>query len=363
MNFLNKLFGKKKEVEIQTYQDFWMWFQQNEKHFFKIIKEQKNVDEDCLSHIVNKIQLLNEDFYCQVGMENDDTADLVITSDGNIKNFVFVDEIIAAAPKLNNWVFTNLKQATSFDARISMYNYDFDAETISFYSNPKKDYPDEIDITLVHKNYNEHNKDKITTGTFLFLDTILGELEAATLIDSVDVKGLEKDSSELIPLEKLQDFLRWREKEFVEKYKGLVVDDNDDEYISATAETKKGLPIVAIINRTLLDWDAKSSHPWMMVIEIKYECHNDSGMPDRETSELMGQFDDDLTDLLPNTEGYLNIGRQTGDGERTIYFGCKEFKKSSKTTHELIQKYANRLSISYDIYKDKYWMTMDRYAL
>jgi Family of unknown function (DUF695) len=363
MSFFNKFFGKKKEVDITTYQDFWAWFQQHEKGFFKTIKEHNNVDENCLSLIVEKLQLLNENFYAQVGMADDNTADLVITTDGNIMNFVFVDEILATAPKLNNWVYTNLKQATSFEASISMYGYDFDAETISFYSNPKKDYPDEIDITLVHKNYNEDNKEKITTGTFLFLDTILGEFEAATLIDSVDVKGLEKNNPELIPIDKLQDFLRWREKEFVEKYKGLIVDDSDDTYLQYEAETKEGLPIIAILNQTLLEWDAKSSHPWMMVIEIKYENENDSGMPDDETFELMGQFDDELTDLLPNTEGYLNIGRQTGDGERTIYFACKEFKKSSKTTHELIQKYANRLSISYEIYKDKYWMTMNRYGV
>lgn len=362
MSFFNKFFAKKKEVDITTYQEFWTWFQQNEKDFYKIVKEYKNVNRDCLSPIIEKIQLLNLELVCQVGMENDDTADLVITADGDVKQFIFVDEIIAAAPKLSNWVFTNLKQVTNIDARISMYGYDFDAESISFYSNPKKDYPDEIDITLVHKNYNDDNKEKIATGTFLFLDNLLGEFEAATLIDSMDVKGFEKDSPELIPIEKLQGFLRWREKEFVEKYKGLIANDSDDSYIQFEAQTKDGLPVIALLNKTLLEWDAKSSHPWMMIIEIKYESDNDSGMPNNEIFELMGQFDDELTDFLPNTEGYLNLGRKTGDGERTIYFACKEFKKSSKTTHELIKKYSD-LSISYDIYKDKYWMTMNRYGV
>jgi hypothetical protein len=32
------------------------------------------------------------------------------------------------------------------------------------------EYPDEIDITIVHKDFNEENKTTITSGTFIFLD-------------------------------------------------------------------------------------------------------------------------------------------------------------------------------------------------
>lgn len=80
MKFLKNLFNFKKDTPVTTYQEFWGWFQNNEKAFFKTVKNHKNVDEDYLSLVVEKLQNLNLQFYAQVGMENDNTADLVLTA-------------------------------------------------------------------------------------------------------------------------------------------------------------------------------------------------------------------------------------------------------------------------------------------
>ena len=57
MNFFNKLF-KKKENPIETYQDFWHWFQTKEKSFFKAVKKHTDVDRDALSPIMEKLKCL-----------------------------------------------------------------------------------------------------------------------------------------------------------------------------------------------------------------------------------------------------------------------------------------------------------------
>lgn len=363
MNFFNKLF-KKKENPIETYQDFWHWFQTKEKSFFKAVKKHTDVDRDALSPIMEKLQMLDECFYCQIGMKDDNTADLVITVEGDIKSFVFVDELIAAAPKIDGWIFTNLKPADGIGCSINMNGYKFDKETISFYENVLPEYPDEIDITLVHKDLTEANKKAITNGTFIFLETILGEYNAATIIDSVDVKGLEADNKTLIPIEKLKDFLIWREKEFVEKYKGFRKSEEDgDSFTLFEAITEDDLPLIAVINQSLFEWDAQPSHPWLLVIKTEYDGEDNNGLPnsDSEVYEWMNQFEDEIIELLKPTEGYLNLGRETGMNTKKLYFACKEFKKASKTTTELLKKYEGRLLMSYDIYKDKYWMTMNKF--
>jgi Family of unknown function (DUF695) len=361
MNFLKKLFNLKKDTPITTYKEFWDWFQNNEKTFFRTVKNLKNVDEECLSLVVEKLQNLNPQFYAQVGMENDSTADLVLTAEGDIKTFVFVEDLVAAAPKIEGWTFTTLKPASGFGVSIDMNDYSFDDNTISFFTKDHPEYPDEIDITLVHKAYNENNKKTLTQGALIYLDTILGEYNAATLIDGVSVNGINTKNKDLIPIKKLPDFLKWREKEFIEKDRGLRTGDEEDTFSTYEAETKEGLPIIAVMNQGLLDWDAKSSHPWMMVIEFSFKSENNGGMPDKTTYALMDEFDDKLSELLKPKEGYLNIGRQTGDNKRTLYFACKEFRKSSKTTFHLIEKYKNQLDMTYDIYKDKYWMTLNRF--
>jgi hypothetical protein len=361
MKFLKNLFNFRKEKPITTYQEFWDWFQKKEKTFYKVVKKHDKVDEEALSPIMAKLQQLNEQFYCQLGMSDDNTADLVITAESDVKNFVFVDEFLAAAPKIEGWMFTNLKPASGVGVTIGMGGYKFGQETIQFYENILPEYPDEIDITLVHKDFNEDNKKTIVTGSLIYLDTILGEYAAATMIDSVDVKGRAAKGKALVPMEKLKDFLIWREKEFIEKYRGKRQSKDDDMYAICEAETEDGDRFIAAINTSLLAWDAQPSHPWMMVIETEYDGAQNNGLPNTDTYQLMLKFEEFLIEGSKNTEGVLYLGRQTGKGSKKLYFACKEFKKSSKMAFELIEKHKDGMSTTYDIYKDKYWMTMNRF--
>ena len=45
MNFLKKLFGKTNEP-IKSYEDFWNWFEKNEKIFFNAVKQRRNIEKD-----------------------------------------------------------------------------------------------------------------------------------------------------------------------------------------------------------------------------------------------------------------------------------------------------------------------------
>jgi hypothetical protein len=362
MSFLKKLFGQNKEVEIFDNTGFWNWFTQNEKTFYNVLKKHQDADENFLQKIMPKLQQLNPGFFCLAGMYNETTAELVITAEGDIKTFVFAEELVASAPVTEGWKFTALKPyIDAEDMNISMDGFEFNSENIGFFSNDNKEYPDVIDITAVHRDFTEENKDIITTGTFIYIDNKLGELNAATLLDSVLVSGPSQQNPELIPIDKLKEFLTWREKEFLEKYKGARYHTDEDNYSSLEGEDEKGIPLIAIVNTDLLNWDAKPSYPWMMVITITYTPQN-NGMPDTNTYQNMNRFEDELVAQLPDAEGYLNLGRETYNGTRTIYFVCREFRKSSKITNQTIHNYLEHLDITYEIYKDKYWTTMNKFS-
>lgn len=358
MNWLKKLLGKKEEPPITDHNSFWNWFLQHEKSFYSAVKSGNNVDASFLNILMPKLQQLNHHFYCSTGMYNADTAELIITAEGDIKSFVFVEELIAAAPVVGHWKFTALNPPIGLnDTNIQMDGFLFDKNKLSFIDNGNEEHPDEIDLILIHTDYNESNKITITNGTLIYLDHLLGELNTATLIDNIKVAGMPAKNQELIGIDKLSPFLLWREKEFVEKYNGTRHNTEDDNYSTLEAEDENGLMILAIINQELLDWDAKASHPWLMVFDIKYDIEA-GGMPYESTYVLMDQFEEELVQQLPDSDGYLNLGRKTYNGTRTIYFACKEFRNASKMASRLIQTYSKGLVVSYDIYKDKYWMTM-----
>jgi hypothetical protein len=342
-----------------SYTDFWNWFQDNEKTFFDVVKSHKNIEKRFFDKLLPKLAELKEGYYFLAGMLDDNTAELVLTADGNIKNIVFVEDLVEQAPEINGWKFTALKPAT--DMAINMHGYQFDNENLFFYSNDHADYPDEIDISVVHNDLTEENKEQIAHGIYIFLDNRLGELDFACNIDNMQITGRHEAEKELVPIEKLKDFLIWRQKEFIEKYEGVRCNTENDTYSALEAKLNNGNKLLAIINTQLLNWDSKASHPWIGVFTIKYDGSETNGMPDEEDYNALNEIEDEMLQYLTDKDGYLNIGRQTADGEREIYFACKDFRKPSKVFFETQQKYADRFEIDYDIYKDKYWQSFERF--
>lgn len=369
MNFLKKIFAPYKssisiaDKDINSLEDFWYWFTQHEQHFFNTIKNNKNIEKDFFDQLGPQIKKLYSGIYFLVGMSDENIAELILTPDGKLKNIIFTEELVNAAPTLPTWKFTALKPATQIEnASIQMGVFTFNNEKIHFYSNEHAAYPDEIDISIVYDDYDESNKELITNGIYIFLDNYLGELQSVTMIDNVHIIAKEHAEKELVPISKLKDFLIWREKEFIEKHEANYYDSEDDKFTMYEAELENGLPLLAAMNTTLLDWNNKPSHPYIIRICINYTTEQ-NGLPSQDVFDLMNEFEDILIENLPDKRGYLHIGRQTGDSLKEVYFVSKEFRNCSKIITNIIAQYPNRLKIDYDIYKDKYWQTFERFRV
>ena len=356
MSFLKKLF--KKEKPIETYKDFWDWFLIHEKKFFKVVKQGGNneITTDFFDQIAPKLDELKEDIWYLTGMLDDTTADLILTPDGDLKNFYIIEELIAAAPKINRWKFRAHKPEHNIeDVSIEMYGHTFNRKNLFFYSNDLKAYPDEIDITIIHNDYSEENKSKIINGIYIFLDNYLGELTTTTVIDNITFLSNNDAKKELVPIDKLSAFLSWREKEFIEKYDGFRYNTDDDRYISLETTLKNGNPLVAIMNSDLLEWEATASHPWILNIQVPYDGEENNGMPEDEIYQLLNKIEEDVAEELKDFDGYLNIGRETGDNIREVFFACKDFRKPCKVLDKIKIKYSHKIEVDYKINKDKYW--------
>jgi hypothetical protein len=354
MGFLSNLFNKKDEA-INTNADFWNWFQKNEKTFFKISQSGENIDK-FHSPLSQKLNELRDGYFFLSGMLNEQTAELIITADGNIKNLVFVEELIADAPTISGWKFTAHKPELDIkNVSISMNGYNFSDKTLSFYAKEYKNHPDEIDIVIANTDFTEENKDQITVGTQIFLDNFLGEINFATTIDNLTVISTNQAEQELIPIEKLKSYLIWREKEFVEKYEGIIPNLTDNAH-TLYEYTHNNHPIIAVINTDLLHWEEKVSHPWIIKISIAYDGAANNGMPNQMISELLNSTGDKITEQLENQKNCLYIGRETGSGTRDIFFASKDFRKTSLIVDTTL-KQQTRFNIDYTIYKDKYWHT------
>ncbi|MGC4100291.1 DUF695 domain-containing protein [Ferruginibacter sp.] len=362
MSFLKKIFGSgNKQPVINTPGEFWDWFIKEEKSIFNAVKNQQNAMAS-LDKVIANLQQLNPGLFALLGMYDDATAELIITPDGDVKNIVFAEDIAKAAPQMAGWKITALKPAVPIaDMSIDMYDMEFSSEKISFFAVNDAATPDEIEIHIVHKDYKKDFHKEIASGSLIYLDNLIGEILLATLVDDIYFDAPDEVTEELIPIKKLKDYLVWREKEFVEKYEYTRYESTSDELAIMEAKDKNDLPIIATVDQELLAWDAKASHPWILNIDIAYKG-SATGMPDEKTLQVMYEFEDRLAEKLTAANGYLFLGRETYNNERTTYFACKEFRECSRIAHRLIKEQGNKLQLSYSIYKDKYWKTMNRYS-
>ncbi|MCA6066283.1 DUF695 domain-containing protein [Chryseobacterium sp. RG1] len=361
MKFLRRMFPSKNE-NIATNTEFWDWFSANHKKFWKAVHDGEKVEEVFFDKMTSKLTQIKDGIYFLTGMHDSQTAELILTADTNIKNIVFVEDLIKSAPNIDNWKFTALKPEVNISKfQINMENHTFSAENLSFYATYDDDYPDEIDLTIIYDEFNEAEKDIIVNGVYIYLNNLLGELSSATIIDHLQIKGNNPENVELIPIAKLKDYLAWRESEFEQKYQHKRYSAQKDNWGSFEAALSNGKPYFAIANTTVLEWDHKASHPWVLKIEIYYEGEDNQGLPTPEDNHSMNAFEEELSNMLIDTEGYLNIGRETADNLREIFFACREFRESSRITYEIISRYSDKLKIEYHIYKDKYWQTFERF--
>lgn len=361
MSFFKNLFGKKDEP-IANYSDFWTWFQKNEKEFYNVVKSQQNIEKGFFDKLSPKLEELKDGFFFVTGMYDDNTVELILTADGNTNNIAFIEELVEAAPTLNGWKFTSLKPALDIeDVSIEMAGLKFTSEKLFFHSNELPDYPDEIDISIIHSEMTDSNKQEIANGTYIFLDNYLGELGFVNNIDNLQIISKSEAQKELVPIAKLKDFINWRQKEFIEKYEGVRYDTENDEHSTLEAELESGNMLLAVVNTKLLDWDKKASHPWMAVMTIKYDGSNNNGMPNKVDYRSLNNIEEEMVSELIDKDGYLNVGRQTTENERKIYFSCKDYRKPSKVFYETQRKYCGKFEIEFDIYKDKYWLTLERF--
>ncbi|CAM4049667.1 DUF695 domain-containing protein [Flavobacterium branchiophilum] len=362
MKFLKRFFNTP-EIPIQNYQEFWNWFSENEKKFFTIVKDRNNIQKLFFDILSDKLDQLHAGYFFACGMFDKNTAELIISAEGNIKNIIFVEELVATAPPLKKWRFTALKPQNNLnDINIQMGGFEFSPSKVSFISTINHNFPDEIAITLLHDDYSENNKQTISNGLFVFLEHYLGELKSATMIDEVRFENPKNITDDIIPIHKLNDYLIWREKEFIEKYDAVRHGTENDQYAILEAKLQSGNPLIAVINTDLLKWNAKASHSWILWIEIIFDKKPTSNEIYDEKYIILNQFEDDLLAQLKDFDGYLNLGRQTYEGKREIFFACKDFRKPAKIIPYMAQKYQHQLDITFDIFKDKYWTVMQQFA-
>ncbi len=359
-----KLFRQEEIIPSEAIRAFWKWFGAHAAKFKIVLERNENVEDELFNPLSTAFQAFKADIFFLLGHRNNETAELIITADGNVKNFYLIDAIVAEAPTISGWQITAHKKPLDLDAlAIKIGQLLFDKNTLYFVPVMHEHYPDLIDINIVYTAYDPKELTSIQQGVFLFLDNYLGELKFVQSIDQIKIIATPEDKSQMIPIEKLVDYINWRETEFVEKYTSSQSYQLHEAYNVLTATLENNQQLVAIINTALLEWDAKASHPWIGIFSITFNANTPNGFPDDAMHTQLEQIEHNICLQLKEKQGVLYLGRQTLNSTRELFFTAKDYVYISKIFYAAKNHFEPQFEIHTDIFKDKYWVTFDKYRV
>ncbi|WP_205510894.1 DUF695 domain-containing protein [Longitalea arenae] len=360
MTGISKYYRKEGEVE-QAARRFWQWFVENEHRFRELEKNDSDQALSFLEELIQQMQPFNPYLKALAGPDNNGNYELIITSDGDIALFSKVEELVKAAPEVPNWVFTAHKPALGFEGiSIDLYGLQFTTATTSFYPIVQEDYPDEVTIVITHTGYNKELDDQFQAGGMIYLENGLGEVNTATKIDNYETGPVPPASEgiEVIPISKLNDYLNWREKEFVEKYESVPAE-RPDTYHLLEAEDKDGKKMLLTVNMECRYWDKKPAYSWLLQVNINY-TGDENGFPFKEQLIELQTLEEELFSLLPGDRTIL-AGNKTYDNCRNIYFYVSDYRTTAALLNRYVETKETVYEIIFFIRRDKYWRTMEQY--
>lgn len=346
-----------------AYNSFWLWFQNNSVQFNKILNGEGDIEKDLFNKLTDQLSQIRDGYWFYLDISSNGDTELVFTADSVVENIVFIEELVDAAPEVDGWNFIALKPASSVDDDIELNGLIFNKDNIMFYLDQDSKYPDQLNLIISYSDLNDKNRTNAINGVQLFLDNILGELDFATLVDSISIITEDQADKKLISISKLKEVVDSYKLDLLDRSKDLRYSNSKEDDNSCLEGTlQNDMPIIAAINSSRLRWDHQGSHPWVLVLTSTY-TGGESGMPFQETYDLMDSIENEIISKLTVNDGYLLIGRETANGSRDTYFTAVEFRKLSKVLHSVVDTYKDRLDMRFNIYKDIHWKSFRRFGI
>jgi len=198
-----------------TVNDFWNWFKANNAKFLGLNApdltdegKEKLLDE-FLEHLHEYCDVL----YFEIGGKHGGEQELIVTAEGDAEYFDKVDELIAAAPVINNWIFTAFMQPGELP-HTSVYE-DVQLKPLEIYFLPldSKNQPKSIGLRICLPNYELVKESNwLKAAVYKVLDHVLGEKVFALDIDYIEIKALPDNPEEkgMMELTDLPRFIKWK---------------------------------------------------------------------------------------------------------------------------------------------------------
>ena len=186
---LKDIFKKKESLtEDQRAERFWNWFNKYQNKFLFLTDITASEKDKLMAEFLAELHKFNEDIYFEIGGHPDDEkVELIISAEGNLEHFPAVEKLTNWAPEFKNWEIIAFKPPMGNGFSMNYRGKEFDPEKIIYIPLTSKQEPTSIAFNVCYPDFQESEKEIFVNGTYLILDTILGEKSVALDIDHMEV--------------------------------------------------------------------------------------------------------------------------------------------------------------------------------
>lgn len=167
---------------------FWTWFAQHQHQYLFVNQVDEAERERMFNQMTEALHAYHDRLFFEIGGHaKSETLDLIITAQGIRTLFGEVEALVQAAPKLENWNVIALKPPMGPGFKVKYKEIVFDPEKTIFIPLDNPDVPRGVGLWVCYPELNDENKNDYIFGTFLMLDSVLGERSTALDIDHLEV--------------------------------------------------------------------------------------------------------------------------------------------------------------------------------
>lgn len=176
---------------------FWQAFTDHHVAF----ETMESPDDPDYVQVLERLQELSPDIYFEF-MTSEEGNEFVITADGECSLFPLVEEIVASAPKLENWNFFALKPQFGFPEVTEWEGVKIRIANVRCILLECVD-TDELGLRLIVRHIDPAKEESLHNALLRAIDHGLGERRFAECIDFTELVNTADAGGESFPLAKL----------------------------------------------------------------------------------------------------------------------------------------------------------------
>lgn len=337
---------------MNTAQQFWNWFSENQERFTGI--HGKNMDEvnALFDEVLPVLHEYNEGLSLEISARKP-PYEIIITAEGMKEYFASAEKLVAQAPAIPNWQITALKPAVGDHFDFKMGEITVNCENLQFIPLQDEDDEDAVAIRIIHRDYPVEDgalKNALTTGIYNVMDCLLGERNATLDISSLEITAEQQEGEKLLPFKELPHYINWKKKE-----RKITDVRHPEDSMSLYQGTVEGEQVFLTANTALNYYSFKTEYPILFRVIADFSQLFDEEGDKGEVLEPVYEIEDRIIHALKTADkGFYLLSETKGDKRTTCFYTNDETFALSLLEKE--QGSNSKILLTGETLFDPYWI-------